>query len=317
MHLTRCACLFLFVLVGCSDEKGPLSGLAGSLSNDTFQTNPPDDDDNGDNDESDAETGPPVTSGDPATSDPSTTAPTTDGPTTDPPPTETNDPTTAGPTSEPGFCGDNNVDAGEDCDLEDLDGTTCEDLGFDGGTLFCQINCTFETSLCNASAGCGNGAIDGAEDCDCGGDACSASELGNNDCSDLGFDGGALSCDPGSCQFDTSGCSSTQCGNGTIDANEQCDGNNLGGFNCQSLGNTGGTLACDPVLCVFDASGCTNDGVCGDGTCDPNEDSCSCESDCPDDPNSCSPCQCGGSGGNCACDNACLQFNDCCANGPC
>jgi len=57
--------------------------------------------------------------------------------------------------------------------------------------------------------------------------------------------------------------------------------------------------------------------VCGDGTCNAGEDSCSCVSDCPDDPNSCSPCQCGKSGGSCYCDAACVQMGDCCANGPC
>ncbi len=54
--------------------------------------------------------------------------------------------------------------------------------------------------------------------------------------------------------------------------------------------------------------------MCGDGLCDATEDSCSCAADCPDDPDACSPCECGDAGGNCYCDEACFGFGDCCAN---
>ncbi|MBL8741904.1 MAG: hypothetical protein JNK04_12440, partial [Myxococcales bacterium] len=36
--------------------------------------------------------------------------------------------------------------------------------------------------------------------------------------------------------------------------------------------------------------------------------------DCPDDPNSCSTCECGSIGGSCYCDEACITSGDCCAN---
>ena len=51
-----------------------------------------------------------------------------------------------------------------------------------------------------------------------------------------------------------------ECGNGTIDGNEQCDGANLNGFTCEALGNAGGTLQCDPVTCTFDTQLCEGGG---------------------------------------------------------
>ena len=62
---------------------------------------------------------------------------------------------------------------------------------------------------------------------------------------------------------------------------------------------------------------CGNDtcgSFCGDGACNGGEDSCNCLADCPDDPNSCSACECDEPGGNCWCDAACATFGDCCGN---
>ncbi|MEM6993073.1 MAG: hypothetical protein AAF721_21350 [Myxococcota bacterium] len=48
-------------------------------------------------------------------------------------------------------CGDGSVDGSEDCDMGNLDGTDCEDLpGFNGGTLSCNADCTFNTSACES-----------------------------------------------------------------------------------------------------------------------------------------------------------------------
>jgi len=52
------------------------------------------------------------------------------------------------------------------------------------------------------------------------------------------------------------------CGNSTIDDDEQCDGSALGGYTCLELGFDGGVLGCTG-FCVFDASGCQ--GGCGNG----------------------------------------------------
>jgi hypothetical protein len=39
--------------------------------------------------------------------------------------------------------------ASEDCDGADLDGVTCENLGFEGGRLFCDpVTCLFATDGC-------------------------------------------------------------------------------------------------------------------------------------------------------------------------
>lgn len=48
-------------------------------------------------------------------------------------------------------CGDGTVDAGEQCDQADLNGTTCIDEGFAGGTLTCGGGCSFDTSGCYAA----------------------------------------------------------------------------------------------------------------------------------------------------------------------
>ncbi len=49
-------------------------------------------------------------------------------------------------------CGNGIKEPGEDCDNADLDGKTCESLGFDGGTLACDIGCGFETASCTIPA---------------------------------------------------------------------------------------------------------------------------------------------------------------------
>lgn len=50
-------------------------------------------------------------------------------------------------------CGNDAVDNGEDCDGTMLNNKTCADLGqdFDGGTLSCKADCTFDTSACTTS----------------------------------------------------------------------------------------------------------------------------------------------------------------------
>ena len=109
---------------------------------------------------------------------------------------------------------------------------------------------------------CGNGAIEGGEDCD-------GSELGSATCVTEGFTGGVLGCNS-DCTFDTSACTTGTgvCGDGILDVGEQCDGTNLNGHTCVTRGFGGGELGCSS-LCRFDTSGCTN---CGNDVIDDGEE---------------------------------------------
>ncbi len=154
---------------------------------------------------------------------------------------------------------------------------------------------------------CGNGVIDGAEECD--GDA-----LGGESCTDLGFATGTLACNS-QCTFDTSDCSNAgSCGDGTLDAGEQCDGAALDGATCETLGWDGGTLGCD-TSCHYDVGDCEGTGpVCGNDIQETGEQ---CDGqdlageDCTDR---------GYTGGTLACDSSCDYdetgcYTDLCGNG--
>ena len=49
-------------------------------------------------------------------------------------------------------CGDGVKDQGEQCDLGDLGGKSCTDLGYDGGALGCSPSCQFDVSSCSTEA---------------------------------------------------------------------------------------------------------------------------------------------------------------------
>jgi hypothetical protein len=111
---------------------------------------------------------------------------------------------------------------------------------------------------------CGNGIIEGSEECD-------GKDLGGADCESEGFDGGELSC--AGCEFDAGGCVMVTCGDGVVEGNEACDGDELGDATCVSQGFDGGELACDDGCAVFDTSGCVefacgNDVAEGSEACD-------------------------------------------------
>lgn len=97
-------------------------------------------------------------------------------------------------------CNDGVLDPGEECDGSNLNGASCQTLGFAGGTLACNANCTYNTSNCSNDVNlCGNGAIDGGEQCD-------GTNLNGASCISQGFTwGGTLACNS-SCQFNTSQC---------------------------------------------------------------------------------------------------------------
>ncbi len=99
-----------------------------------------------------------------------------------------------------GYCGDGIRGDSEQCDGNDLGGTTCTDIGnFIGGTLGCTSYCTFDTSDCQMSESvCGNGIREDPEMCD-------GTDFGWMTCESFGFGGGYLLCDA-DCEVDTSQC---------------------------------------------------------------------------------------------------------------
>ncbi len=125
-------------------------------------------------------------------------------------------------------------------------------------------------------AACGNGVIEGSEDCDCGeGNVCAEKELGGQGC--VGLDdpevpgiltGGVLLCSPTSCRYDTTNC--FYCGDGTVNGNETCEPGQPLETSCGELGLGLGEVSCGSD-CQVDTSGCN---ACGfifdfdDGGCD-------------------------------------------------
>jgi Putative metal-binding motif/Prenyltransferase and squalene oxidase repeat len=105
--------------------------------------------------------------------------------------------------AEPPRCGDGVINqAGELCDGADLGGKTCVDIGFLGGTLACQPDCTFDAAACVGTPFCGDGIINGPdEDCD-------RTDLGGRTCENLGLGGGTLVC-ASNCKLQTAGCATS------------------------------------------------------------------------------------------------------------
>jgi hypothetical protein len=181
-------------------------------------------------------------------------------------------------------CGDGQCNGAEDscscpgdCPDDPNSCSACQ-CGQSGGNCWCDANCLNYGDCCgNACQQCGQCAPV------CGDGKCNGAE-------------DSCSC-PGDCPDDPNSCSACQCGQsgGSCFCDAACfTYGDCCGNACQQCG------ACGPV--------------CGDGQCNGGEDSCSCPGDCPDDPNSCSACQCGQSGGSCFCDAACATYGDCCGN---
>ncbi len=158
------------------------------------------------------------------------------------------------PKSNPALCGNGARDTAEVCEVSDLDGKTCQSMGFASGTLTCTNSCTLNTSQCQPGANpqCGNNAIEAGETCD-------GTNLAGATCQSKGFAGGTLGCQQNSCSaYDTSGCTGgAACGNSQIEAGEACDRANLGGKTCAILGYSGGTLSCQSDCRNFDSTQCT------------------------------------------------------------
>lgn len=160
-------------------------------------------------------------------------------------------------------CGNNIIETGtEQCEGTNLNGASCQTLGFLQGVVTCNPSCQYDTSACVAP-GCGNMIIEAPTE------QCEGMNLNGATCLTEGFIGGDIACN-GQCRFDTSMCQQPTCGDSMIHGNEQCDRQNLNNATCQGLGFSHGELSCDSncqlvnTLCV----GCGNNRARGLETCD-------------------------------------------------
>lgn len=140
-------------------------------------------------------------------------------------------------------CGNGTLEPGEACEGDNLDGQSCEDLGFVGGELTCSGDCTIDATGCTNEV-CGNGMIEGSEECD-------GFELGGLNCTDLGFGPGLPLCTD-SCTFDSSTCP-------TLGEGDACNGFDP----CEN------DLNCVSGTCHDGSPGdpCENDGDCQSNDC--------------------------------------------------
>ncbi|MBN2723008.1 MAG: SBBP repeat-containing protein [Deltaproteobacteria bacterium] len=169
--------------------------------------------------------------------------------------------------SDMSSCGNGIIDIGEDCDGDEiLNGSECVNHGYNSGSVFCRSDCTVDLSECIDSGKCGNGEIEGEEDCD-------GDELDNETCNTLGYiQGGTLNCSD-ECKFDYTGCTGyDKCGNGILDEGEECDGNEIPtGTDCTDYGYFSGTVFCSQT-CTLNLSECAGSENCGNGEIDEGED---------------------------------------------
>ncbi|MBN2724496.1 MAG: hypothetical protein JXR95_10535 [Deltaproteobacteria bacterium] len=160
-----------------------------------------------------------------------------------------------------GSCGDGVINPTyEECENGDLGNTTCETLGYLGGTLRCSDDCRFDVSDCDGAEDCGDGTIQWQyEDCE-------GNDLNGATCETVGFHGLGLSCTE-NCRFNITDCiDNGRCGDFIIqDEYEECDGIQLNSATCVSLGYYDGMLKCSDD-CSYDVTDCENYGRCGDNT---------------------------------------------------
>ncbi|MBV1861160.1 MAG: hypothetical protein KUG77_22275 [Nannocystaceae bacterium] len=111
---------------------------------------------------------------------------------------------------------------------------------------------------------CGDGIIQGLEECDCGeGNICAEKELGGIGCVALDPDlpgvvtGGVLLCNGASCRYDTSSC--FYCGDGYLNGNEACEEGFEFETSCAGLKMGLGEVSCGDD-CQLDTSDCN---ACG------------------------------------------------------
>jgi cysteine-rich repeat protein len=168
-----------------------------------------------------------------------------------------------------GACGNGIIEAweeggeGEECDGSLSVGQTCSNLGFDVGTLVCNIDCTL--GGCSNSV-CGNDAVEGDEECD-------GISLNGEDCIAQGFESGDLTCLSDCSGFETSGCigdvvePAIDCGDSVIEGDEICDNGDINGVQCSPIYGEDCTWCSEDCLIEAIIDG----GYCGDSIEDLND----------------------------------------------
>jgi len=154
-----------------------------------------------------------------------------------------------------GRCGDEDVNGsdGEECDGGDLNGQSCQSLGYGGGTLTCGNDCQYD--IANCAGHCGDGQIQSDE-----GEVCDSGNLAGETCQTMAYYGGVLACGADCQQLDLTDCEAVgRCGDGLIQTayGEQCEGANLNEQTCLTLeyGQASGALSCT-AGCVFNEAAC-------------------------------------------------------------
>ncbi len=159
------------------------------------------------------------------------------------------------------ICGDGTLTTPfEQCDGANLDGQTCQSLGWHDGALGCTLDCAFDLDPCRTFGRCGDGLIQGTY-----GERCEGTDLGGETCVTLGWYGGELLCS-GGCDFNEAPCAAVgRCGDDVLQATfgEVCDGTDLDGRTCHLEGYGAGQLACAADCSGLDRRACTN-GQVGD-----------------------------------------------------
>jgi hypothetical protein len=182
-------------------------------------------------------------------------------------------------------------------------GWSCTDVPQPGSSYCCgdatcegpedSTSCAVD---CATGSFCGDAACDSSEDqCSCAADcgSPSANEVPNSTCQD-GVDndcGGGVDCADSDCSADPACSTTPSCGDGTCNGSEdQCScavdcgtppASEVPNSTCQDGvdNDCGGGIDCADADCTSDPA-CTTTPFCGDGTCDSNEDQCSCAVDC-------------------------------------
>ena len=169
------------------------------------------------------------------------------------------------------YCGNGRVDDDESCDGKDFSKGTddCSAWGNyrSGNKVTCRGDCTFDTSDCIPLERCGDGIVNGDEECDGSnffGDETSCTEWSNM------YAAGELKCNNSTCKIDESEClltSMSRCGDNILGADELCDGDKFRIQKCSEWNpkyQDTGSLQCTGT-CMIDDTGCRSESYCGDG----------------------------------------------------